>query len=175
MTTKEELQEIKFGERVAEDETQNLIKYFVETDDWRRVFNGEIDVVYGAKGSGKSAIYTILDANNEKLFDKNILLTTAENPRGNTVFEGLTIDPPTGEAEFVRLWKLYFIVITHSEFENWGIGNKYFIELKIILEDSGLIPPQKGLKSIFDYSGPTSATNSGATSASDSGASSATL
>ena len=149
MITKEELQEITFGERVAEEETQNLFRYFVETDDWRRVFDGEIDVIYGAKGSGKSAIFTILDAHNEKLFDKNILLTTAENPRGDTVFGGLSIDPPTGESEFVRLWKLYFIVITHAEIEKWHNENDYFTELKNILEDSGLIPPQKGLKSIL--------------------------
>ncbi len=149
MITIEELQAIKFGERVAEEETQNLIKYFVETDDWRRVFNGDIDIIYGAKGSGKSAIYTILDTNTEKLFDKNILLTTAENPRGDTVFEGLTYDPPTGETEFVRLWKLYFIVITYAEFEKWQNENIYFNELKKLLEYSGLIPPQKGLKSIL--------------------------
>lgn len=149
MITKEELQEIKFGERIAEEETQNLIKYFVETDDWYRVFQGDIDIIYGAKGSGKSAIYTILDAKTEELFFKNILLTTAENPRGNTVFEGLSIDPPTGETEFVRLWKLYFIVITHTEFEKWDIKNKFFTELRKLLEDSGLIPPQKGLKSIL--------------------------
>lgn len=149
MTTKEELQKIRFGERIAEEETNNLSEYFVETDDWRRVFNGDIDVVYGAKGSGKSAIYTILDANNENLFGKNILLTPAENPRGDTVFAGLSIDPPTSEAEFTRLWKLYFIVITYAELESWGVRNKYSIELKKILEDSGLTPPQKGLKSIL--------------------------
>jgi hypothetical protein len=155
MTTKEDLQEIKFGQRVAEEETKNLSEYFVETDDWRRVFNGEIDVIYGTKGAGKSAIYTILDDNVEDLFDKSILLTVAENPRGDTVFEGLSIDPPTSEAEFIRLWKLYFIVIAHSQLENWGIKNKYSDELKVILGDSGLIPPQHGLKAIlkvcFDY------------------------
>lgn len=149
MASIEELQSIKFGERVAEEEILNLSDYFVETDNWRRVFNGEIDVVYGSKGSGKSAIYTILDANKDNLFDKSILLTTAENPRGDTVFEGLSIDPPTTEAEFVRLWKLYFIVITRAESESWGINNKYFDELKKILDDTGLVPPQKGLKSIL--------------------------
>jgi hypothetical protein len=155
MTTKEDLQNINFGQRVAEEETNNLGEYFVETDDWRRVFDGEIDVIYGTKGAGKSAIYTILDNNTEELFDKNILLTVAENPRGATVFEGLSTNPPTSEVEFIRLWKLYFVVIANSQFENWGIKNKYSIDLKDILGKSGLIPPQEGLKAIlkvcFDY------------------------
>lgn len=150
MTNKEELQLITFGERVAEEEISNLSSYFVETDNWRRVFSGEIDIVYGSKGSGKSAIYTILDANKEKLFDNGIILTAAENPRGDTVFEGLSIDPPTTESEFIRLWKLYFVVIAYVEFESWGINNKYLDELKDILTNSGLIPPQKGLKSILN-------------------------
>lgn len=114
MTQLEILQRIKFGERIAEDETENLLKYFLETEDWRRVLGGEVDVIYGNKGAGKSAIYSILEKNKDELFDKNILLTTAENPRGSTVFEGLSIEPPTSQIEFVRLWKLYFLIITVS-------------------------------------------------------------
>lgn len=149
MTKLELLQKIKFGERIAEEETDNLEKYFVETEDWRMVFAGEADVIYGSKGAGKSAIYAILDKNRDELFDNNILLTTAENPRGSTVFEGLSVEPPTGQIEFVRLWKLYFLVITVSEFDDWGVNNKYFNELKKILQDSDLIPKQKGLKAIL--------------------------
>jgi len=149
MTKLEILQKINFGERIAEEETDNLEKYFVETENWRRVFAGEVDVVYGAKGAGKSAIYAILDKNREKLFENNILLTTAENPRGDTVFEGLSVEPPTGQIEFVRLWKLYFLIITVLEFKEWGLKNQYFDELKEILEDSSLIPKQKGLKAIL--------------------------
>jgi hypothetical protein len=46
-----------FGERVAEDETSALGQYFVETDQWDRIFDGKVDVIRGDKGSGKSAIY----------------------------------------------------------------------------------------------------------------------
>lgn len=143
------LQRIKFGERIAEDETENLLKYFLETEDWRRVISGEVDVIYGNKGAGKSAIYSILEKNRDKLFDNNILLTTAENPRGSTVFEGLSIQPPTSQTEFVRLWKLYFLIITVSEFSDWGVENSHFRELKNILSDSDLIPAQKGLRAIL--------------------------
>lgn len=55
------LKEITFGARVAEDETGELAKYFVETDQWSRIFKGEIDIIRGEKGSGKSAIYSLLE------------------------------------------------------------------------------------------------------------------
>ena len=56
------LKTISFGQRVAEDETAALAGYFVETDQWERILKGEIDVVRGEKGSGKSAIYSLLIA-----------------------------------------------------------------------------------------------------------------
>jgi hypothetical protein len=55
----------KFGSRVAEDETEWLRSYFVETEEWRKVFNGDADIVYGAKGAGKSALYSLLVAEKE--------------------------------------------------------------------------------------------------------------
>src|SRR5207244_2703977 len=58
MTKREVLQATSFGKQVSEQEVEELSSYFVETEQWRRVFAGEVDVVYGAKGSGKSAIYS---------------------------------------------------------------------------------------------------------------------
>jgi hypothetical protein len=43
------LTSISFGARVAEDEINELAKYFVETDQWSRMVKGEIDIVRGAK------------------------------------------------------------------------------------------------------------------------------
>ena len=143
------LNSIRFGERIAEKEAQNLRHYFVTTEDWRRLFEGEVDIIYGTKGAGKSALYAVLDQAKESLFEKNILLTTAENPRGNTVFEGLVVDPPTSELEFVRIWKLYFLIITVEEFKQWGVTNDSFIELKGILEESNLVPARTNLRSIL--------------------------
>jgi predicted ATP-dependent serine protease len=101
------LRNLSFGARVAEEETAELAKYFVETDQWNRIFRGEIDIIQGDKGAGKSAIYSLLVAKTNELFDKNILLITAEQPRGATVFRDLVSDPPTSENEFISLWKLY--------------------------------------------------------------------
>jgi hypothetical protein len=62
---KEALSRARFGSRVAEDETEWLRSYFVETEQWLKVFNGDADIVYGAKGAGKSALYSLLVAERE--------------------------------------------------------------------------------------------------------------
>jgi hypothetical protein len=49
------LKTLTFGKRIAEEELDALGSYFVETDHWRKLIAGEVDIVYGAKGSGKSA------------------------------------------------------------------------------------------------------------------------
>ena len=49
-----------FGSRVAEDEGEGLLSYFVETEQWRKLIAGDVDIVYGAKGAGKSALYSLL-------------------------------------------------------------------------------------------------------------------
>jgi hypothetical protein len=41
-----------FGNRVAEFEGEALSSYFVETEQWRKVLAGEVDIIYGPKGSG---------------------------------------------------------------------------------------------------------------------------
>jgi ABC-type lipoprotein export system ATPase subunit len=72
MTRLELLKGLSFGARVAEDETI-LTKYFVETDQWDRIFRGDIDIMRGDKGSGKSAIYSLLATKAQNLLDKGIL------------------------------------------------------------------------------------------------------
>jgi hypothetical protein len=60
MAKRDILSASNFGQRIAEEEGEALRLYFVETDQWKRIFSGAVDVVYGAKGSGKSAIYSLL-------------------------------------------------------------------------------------------------------------------
>jgi hypothetical protein len=64
------LREVPFGAQVAEEETNDLADYFVETDQWLRIFGGEVDVIRGHKGAGKSAIYLLLSTRTDELFDK---------------------------------------------------------------------------------------------------------
>ena len=100
-----------FGGRVAEEEGDELKSYFVETEQWRRKIAGDVDVVYGPKGSGKSAIYSLLQSEFDTLrVKRRIVVIAAENPRGTPAFRDLVDDPPASEDEFRGLWKLYFLL-----------------------------------------------------------------
>ena len=68
MTTKlAVLKSLNLGQRVAEDELSDLTRYFVETSQWNDMLAGRKDVVYGPKGTGKSALYGLLSAQSETL------------------------------------------------------------------------------------------------------------
>lgn len=102
------LEDITFGNQVAENEAVALSTYFVETQPWKKLFKGDIDVVFGSKGSGKSALYTLLLNKQSELDKRNIFLISAEKPTGQTVFSDMSSEPPTEEREFITLWKIYF-------------------------------------------------------------------
>lgn len=155
MSKQETLAEVDFGRQVAEDEGDELAAYFVETDNWRRMFEGEIDIIYGPKGSGKSALYSLLVARTDRLFDRNILLVPGENPRGAPAFRDLTDDPPASEREFVNLWKLYFLSLLGSALEEYGISGEEALHLQNVLRQEGLIKGKRSLRTLlqatFDY------------------------
>jgi hypothetical protein len=111
-TKKELLTKTVFGSRIAEDEADNLHSYFVETEDWRKVLAGEVDIIFGAKGAGKSALYSLLvDKKEELRVVGRTLFIAAENPRGTPAFRDLTKEPTLSEDKFRSLWKLYFLTI----------------------------------------------------------------
>lgn len=155
MSKRDTLAAIDFGQRVAEEEGEALAAYFVETDNWRRVFAGDIDVIYGPKGSGKSALYSLLVARTNELFDRNVILVPGENPRGTPAFRDLMTDPPATEAEFVNLWKLYFLSLLASCFDEYGIVGKHAEHLREILAGEGLAKTKQTLQSrvqaVFGY------------------------
>jgi hypothetical protein len=141
MTAKSEvLSDVSFGHRIAEDETDALETYFVETDSWKKLFSGEIDVVYGPKGAGKSALYTLLEKRRDQLFDRAIIVKAAENPRGAPAFKDLVVDPPTSELEFVGLWKLYCLCLLSELFADFGCNGGEAKRIRGILEAEGLLP-----------------------------------
>lgn len=141
------LQQLSFGERIAEEERDQLQEYFIATHSWQVVYNGSIDIVYGPKGVGKSAIYSIVESNKEELSKKNIFIVSAENPRGSTVFSNLTTDPPTSETEFKNLWKLYFLVIIDGLLSTKDISSSKINEIHKALQEAKLI--QDNRKSVL--------------------------
>jgi hypothetical protein len=146
---REILSEIRFGHRVAEEELDQLSRYFVETDQWNRVLSGEIDIIYGPKGSGKSAIYGLLNSRRNELFDRNVLLAAAENPQGALAFNGVVADPPTSEEEFRALWKLYLLSLVSKVIDDYDIDQQNAQSLRRILANEGLVPHGKDLAGIL--------------------------
>lgn len=155
MTTYELLRGMNFGHRVAEEEVESLASYFVETDHWGRLYRGDIDIIYGNKGAGKSALYTLLISRTNELFDKNILLVPAENPRGAPAFRNIIPDPPITEREFVGLWKLYIVALLYGLLEEYDVRNEQTKQLRDALAREGLVRGGLSLagilSSVFEY------------------------
>lgn len=143
------LRKLQFGARTAEEEADALANYFVQTDQWQRMLRGEIDVVYGAKGAGKSAIYTLLQRKQDELFMKNIITATAENPRGATIFRDIVADPPASEREFITFWKIYILGLLGRKFQELDIENAAARRLIATLISFNLLEPDGGLARLF--------------------------
>jgi hypothetical protein len=149
MERREVLRNITFGARVAEEEMSRLARYFVETDQWERIFRGEIDVIKGYKGAGKSAIYSLLIDKKSELFDRGILLVAGERPQGTPIFKELVTDPPTSEAEFVNLWKLYITAIIIETARDYGISNSEINRVKATLVEQGILEAEFDLSRLL--------------------------
>lgn len=135
-----------FGSRIAEDEVDRLQLYFVETEQWRRILSGAADIVFGPKGSGKSALYSLLVSKKEELrLDRRTIFLPAENPRGTPAFRDLTTQPPLSEEQFRGLWKLYFLSILASyvrhHLDTSRTENSACREVVQFLVNNGLLAP----------------------------------
>ena len=143
------LRSLEIGERVAEEEAEKLEQYFVETDQWRQMRDGDIDVVYGPKGSGKSALYTLLNRKEDEFFDRGILISSGENLRGATVFRSIVADPPPSELAFIYLWKLYCLTLIARTLREYEVKNDDARCLVGSLEQARILPATNTLSVIF--------------------------
>jgi hypothetical protein len=155
MTKKDVLAATTFGRRIAEEEADDLVAYFVETEQWRKVISGEVDVVYGPKGSGKSALYSLLRQRRDELRSRGIIPAAGEKVRGTPVFEDLVADPPASEEQFRGLWKLYILSLAGAVFRTLGTRNEHADNVINALHQAGLLPADWSLKSalraVLDY------------------------
>lgn len=143
------LKRMSFGSQVAEDEVARLQEYFVQTDQWRRIERGDVDIIRGEKGAGKSALYLLLDKRKEELFDRGVLIVSGENPRGATVFKDLIADPPATEREFVVLWKLYILSLIAHEMRGYGINTPDATAVYAALEEAKLLERELNLAGLL--------------------------
>jgi hypothetical protein len=139
-TKLELLRGLTVGSRVAEDEAEELGRYFVETDQWRRILAGQVDVIFGQKGAGKSAIYTSLVARRDELVERDILVIPGENPRGAAAFADLVSEPPTSEREFIAIWKFYVLSLLATVLEEEALDTEAAERVIATLRDAGLAP-----------------------------------
>ncbi len=61
------LQKINLGENIAENESEKLLDYFVETSSFQEALNRNLSIFIGRKGTGKTAnLYSLADTYNKK-------------------------------------------------------------------------------------------------------------
>ena len=58
LPSKNVLSSIGFGDPMAENEFQTLRKYYLQTDEFGRALRGEVNLVVGRKGTGKTALFS---------------------------------------------------------------------------------------------------------------------
>jgi len=84
-----------------------------------------------------------------ELFDKRILITPGESPRGATVFRDLVTDPPATETEFILLWKLYIVSLIAREMRKYDINRKEASSVYRVLENENLLEAQSSLAALL--------------------------
>lgn len=135
---------MKLGSRTAENEQNTLGEYFVETESWRKVYEGEVDLILAPKGGGKTAIYSMLKRRQTELFDRRILLIDAGDPTEETALREFTKENSTltlKEKEFEKIWELYFITLAARTVDEHQLQNDAAQQLKKELSDTGLYKP----------------------------------
>jgi hypothetical protein len=159
-TRRQALSQARFGTRVAEEEIEGLKSYFVETNQWAALIAGEVDVIFGSKGAGKSALYSLLVSQRDELrMQRRIVIVPAENPRGTPVFRDLAASPPATEEEFRGMWKLYFLALLASYIRHNNsvtkVSNVAADDVVRFLEENGLLAPDLGLlarlRAVLEY------------------------
>lgn len=149
MTKSEILEKIDIGSRVAEDEQKKLKQYFIKTHAFKELDNDNVDIIYGFKGTGKSAIYLHLLENRPNYKARNIHIVQAENIRGDSAFKSVIDEPPTDEMTFRSIWKLYFLVLIYNSIYKEYYFNKNIRLIGKLLRQSNLLSRNKSLVEYF--------------------------
>jgi hypothetical protein len=105
------LQAFDIGGDVAEFD-ERLSNYFVETSSFRDIVMDKADLILGAKGSGKSAIFKHLanrDADIPELNDVDVI--PAFNVQGSVIFRRLSEAPPVSEPAYRFIWFTYIVAM----------------------------------------------------------------
>jgi hypothetical protein len=148
---KDILQKLSIGSSVAEHD-QALERYFVETATFQALVKGEVDIVAGDKGTGKTALYRILQDRYTQLPElRDVEVLAAFNPAGNPVFQKLAEGDTMQEGDYVAIWKAYVLALAG----NWilaineGAFSHTMDELDKILKSTGLRTADDSASTVF--------------------------
>jgi hypothetical protein len=110
--------ELDLGNSVAEFDTA-LERFFVETHTFRQLVLDKVDVVAGDKGTGKTALFRILQQRYREIPElRDVELIPAFNPVGNPVFQRLAEGEVLTEGQYITIWKAYILALVG----NWVLG-----------------------------------------------------
>lgn len=151
MLVKELLRKLDLGNSVAEFDAE-LKSYFVETQTFRALVKGDVDIVAGDKGTGKTALYRVLrDRDREFPELAHVEILPAFNPVGNPVFQRLGQVPQLDEGQYTTIWKSYLLSLVG----NWLLeilgepGTERLKRLDDILTKIGLRSVDDSAQTIF--------------------------
>ncbi len=137
------LTESDFGRAKAEND-KLLAETFVETDLWRFMLAERVDVVLGAKGSGKSAVYAGLFRMSDRLRRQKIHLVGAENLTDDPVLRELPRIPAATWDELVGVWKLYILTLVGEQLRKLKLRNSHATFVVSKLQQANLLPEHPG-------------------------------
>ncbi len=132
-----------FGDPTAEFD-QALHATFVETDIWAGVIKDQVNIVLGAKGTGKSAMYSLLFVKRRELRKRRIVVVGAESLEDDPIFVSLSINPTLSEEQFATLWKLYFLALVGGALRSLRIRDASARRVISVLEGESLLPRADG-------------------------------
>lgn len=145
------LKALDLGSSVAEFD-QSLEKYFVENEAFTALIQGKADVIAGDKGTGKTAVYKILQKRFGSIKElKGIEVLAGFNPTGNPIFQKLVQQSVLTEGQYVSVWKTYILSLVG----NWILGitgdahSEKFSSLAQLLSDAGLRSKDDKPETIF--------------------------
>jgi hypothetical protein len=140
VSVKDVLRMLNLGSSVAEFD-ESLEKYFVENEAFHALVNDQADIIAGDKGTGKTAVYRIL----QKRFGsiprlRGVEVLAGFNPAGNPIFQKLVQQDVLSEGQYASVWKAYILALVG----NWILEivgeeqSENFKCLAKLLEDTGL-------------------------------------
>jgi len=119
MNVRDALQKLEFGNSAAEYD-KGLQNYFLITQSYLALINGEADLIAGDKGTGKTALFQHLRSNvaNEPAL-AGVELVTGFNLAGEPLFRKLGNEGPLSELQYITIWKMYFLSLVG----NWLLNS----------------------------------------------------